>query len=731
METFIGFTIVGITTAAIYAVVGSGLVLTYTTTGIFNFAHGAIGMIAAFAYWQLHVGWGWPLLVSVAVVVGVVAPVVGLGLEWLMRGLDAASETTRLVVSISLMLGIIGLVQAVWNPNVGRTVSRFFPADTLDLGVTTVSYHQLVIIAVAVGVAVGLRFLLYRTRTGVAMRAVVDNRSLSQLTGARIVRVQQLSWIAGTVLAAVGGVLVASTAGLNAIVLSLLIVNAYAAAIFGRLRSLPLTFVGALVIGLTDGYLQGYLPQNPYLAGLRLASPVIILFIVLLVLPNPRLRGNSTPREHFPAPSREGALTFCAVLLLAGVVLATTLSLPDVLTYAKLFPFAIIALSLVPLLGFGNQVSLCQLSLAGVGAIAYGHLGGDGSVLGLVGAVALTAAVGALIALPALRLSGIYMALATAAFAVALDRWIFFLPDFDLGPITVSVFGQGTLNLVPPDLPGVDLTDPRQLLVATAAALALLTGLVAWIRRNAFGRLLLAQRDNEAACATLGMSLVGTRLAVFSLSAGIAGLGGALYGMQLRTIEAQSFSFTSGLPVFMLVAVAGAGFLSSALFTGTVLQAFFPLSSVFAPWFTKWQSLTSATTGLSLGRDPEGVVARWRKVTRPLIDDLPVRRALLVALVAAWIGRLADLYGGWAFVALLVLVPLAGLAAAVVRDRRAGAPSGAGAGANGAGANGPGGDGEAAVPLELAGLTSAWQPAQLAEIGHALDLGEFPRGAER
>ena len=99
MEQFLAYGIVGLTTAAIYAVIGSGLVLTYTTTGVFNFAHGAAGMLAAFAYWQLTIGWGWPVPVALAVVLLVAAPAFGLGVERvLMRPIQGLGEAPRLVV---------------------------------------------------------------------------------------------------------------------------------------------------------------------------------------------------------------------------------------------------------------------------------------------------------------------------------------------------------------------------------------------------------------------------------------------------------------------------------------------------------------------------------------------------------------------------------------------------------------------------------------------------------
>jgi len=149
--------------------------------------------------------------------------------------------------------------------------------------------------------------------------------------------------------------------------------------VFGRLRSLPMTFVGAIVVGLAEGYLAGYLPQNQYLTGFRIASPAIILFIVLLVLPNPRLRGRMTrSREFFPMPTITGGLGFALTLVVAAVMLATTLSDADLITYGRVFPIGIVALSLVPLAGFAGQISLCQLSFAGIGAIVMAHLGAGG-----------------------------------------------------------------------------------------------------------------------------------------------------------------------------------------------------------------------------------------------------------------------------------------------------------------------------------------------------------------
>lgn len=710
METFLVAVVTGVALAATYAVISSGLVLTYTTTGVFNFAHGAAGMLAAFAFWQVHVGWGWPTIPSVIVVMFVLAPATGLVIELLMRGVDGASETVKLVVSISLLFGMIGLSQLIWPSQVSRTLLPFFAGDKVTIGTTAVSYHQLIEVVLAIVVAIGLRLLLYRTRTGVAMRAVVDDRSLGLLNGVRTTRVNQLSWILATMLAAAGGILIASYAGLNAINLSIIIVDSYAAAIFGRLRSLPMTFLGAGVVGLVEAFFVYYIPHNQYLLGLRNAAPVVVLFIVLLALPNSRLRGSGRVREYFPAPSVRGLLTFSAVALAGGLMLATTLSPVDMPTYAKIFPVAIIAVSLVPLLGFANQVSLCQFSLAGVGAAVMAQAGANGNPFGILLAMVVAAIIGALIALPALRLSGIYLALGTAAFAVALDRWLFTMPPFHIGTVTFQLFGTGTLNIVPPGVFGRYASSQRAQFVLVVVAFVLATLLVAWIRRSHFGRTLLASRDSEMACATFGMGLVKARLAVFALSSAIAGLGGALAGMLQSSVSAQDFTFTGGLPIFMLVVVGGAGFISAGLFTGLSLYAFFPVVANYASWFLRIQNVTVGAAGIGLGREPSGAAPQFAEGFLAIRHDLWVQYAMYAVMVLAWLARLEGVLTNWSFVLALFVIAVVSLAAAEVRRRRV-AP-----------ARQRDRTHARDVPLEWLGLTEPWTPEHVAALDRELAL---------
>jgi branched-chain amino acid transport system permease protein len=727
LDKFLIFTIVGLSTAAIYAVIASGLVLTYTTTGVFNFAQGAAGMLAAFTFWQLHVGWGWPTPVAVVVILFVLAPLFGVLLERVIfRGLEGTSEATKLVVSISLLVAMIGLAQWLWGPTTARVVQPFFGNDKINLGPTTITYHQAITIVVAVGVAIGLRLLLYRSRIGVAMRAVVDDRPLALLNGARTPMVARFSWAIGTALAALGGILIASSAGLSAPVLSLLIVNAYGAAVFGRLRSLPMTFLGAVILGCTDGYLSGYVQttgtMGPYLAGLRLASPVILLFIVLLVMPNKRLRSHTRMREFFPAPSTKGLLMFSGLTFAVGMVMATTMGNSSLLSYGKIFSIGIIALSLVPLVGFAGQISLCQLSFAGIGAIVMAHIGASGNPLGVVAAMVVCAGVGGLVALPALRLSGIYLALATAAFAVLLDRWIYVLPNFSVGPVHIRIFELGTVPVHPLYLLGVHFSSAESQMILAVVVFVLMSLVVVWIRRSAFGHRLLAIRDSEAACATFGLNLIGTRLAVFMMSAAMAGLGGAIYATQLNTIGPNNFDFVTGLPIFMLLVVGGAGFVGGALFAGVSLYGVLPFFANRWDWFAKIQTMTPGLIGIGLGREPSGVSPQFSAGFAELRDDTPVLVATLAAMAVAWVLRLTGAIsdqplatvfevGLVPMVVLMAAALVAGLVGARVRASRAVATDPA---------IGP------VPPLEWVGVTVPWTPDRLDEVDEQLRLDAIP-----
>jgi branched-chain amino acid transport system permease protein len=691
MDQFLAFGIVGLSTAAIYAVISSGLVLTYTTTGVFNFAHGAAGMLAAFFYWQLTIGWGWPVPLALAVVLLVAAPALGLLIErFVMRPVQGLGEAERLVMTVALLSGFIAAAEWIWNPNVARTLPTFFANSApIQIGPTTITWDQAITMIVAVVVAVGLRILLYRTRIGAEMRATVDDRALAGLTGADPLRANRVAWILGTQLAAIGGILIAPQITLDATQLSLLIVSAYTAAVFGRLRSLPLTFAGAVVVGCMESYLTGYLPSNSLLSGIRLAAPALLLFAALLVFPHGRLRGRSQRLRPVPVPTMRGTALFAAAIVMSGIVLATVLSTADLITYGAIFSLALVALSYVPLAGYAGQISLCQLSMAGIGAVVWAHLGANGQWWALAAAVAISAAVGAIVAVPALRLSGIYLALGTAAFAAVLDQWIFTLQSFKVLGVQFSFFNGGSVSAVGPDIFGFHVSSEPDLMVFAAICLALASAAVAALRRSRFGRRLIALRDSEAAYAMLGGRLLVARVAVFALAAGISGLGGAVYAMQEQAVTAVQFSLVAGLPIFLIAVVGGLASVGTGMFTGTTLAG--PLTGIvaIAPWTANLAAIAPGLSGLSLGRNPDGLVPALRRGFSPVAGNPVAVTALLVGLTLAWVLRLAHVINGWALFGLAVVVVVVTLGYAAARQP---------------------GAADAEIEVDWWGLQRPWQP---------------------
>jgi branched-chain amino acid transport system permease protein len=309
-----------------------------------------------------------------------------------------------------------------------------------------------------------------------------------------------------------------------------------------------------------------------------------------------------------------GTAVFATAVIAAGVILAVVLSPADLITYGAIFSLGLVALSYVPLAGYAGQISLCQLSMAGIGALVWAHLGTAGQWWALLAAIGVSALAGALVAVPALRLSGIYLALGTAAFATVCDQWIFTLPTFGVAGVRIALFNTGSVSAVGPRLFGWRLASESDLMVLAAVFLALASVGIAVLRRSRFGRRLIALRDSEAAYATLGGSLLLARVAVFALAAGIAGLGGALYAMQQQSVTATQFSLIAGLPLFLLAVVGGLASVGDGLFTGATTNGAFTALVEVAPWSANLAALLPALAGLGLGRNPDGLVPTLRSL---------------------------------------------------------------------------------------------------------------------
>ena len=613
MKELLAFTVIGVVTGSIYAITASGLVLTYTTSGIFNFAHGGIGMLMAFTYWEFRFHHHWPAPLALFVVAFVIAPALGALIERvLMRNLHGRSTGTSLVVTIGLMVMLMGIAQGLWPPH-ARPFPEFFAGHGVTVFGIFVTAQQFITIIVAGVAALVFWYVLNRTRTGVAMRAVVDDRNLAALNGVSPARVSMMAWAFGASLAALAGILIAPVVNLEVLNLTLLVVVAYAAAVFGKLKSLPLTFAGAMILGLATSYLSISWVHAENIPGLPGALPTLMLFAVLLLLPEERLRIGRVTGERGPrVPSLGESLQGGVLLIIGATVLSFVLSAANLTRIGQGLALALIMLSLVVLTGYGGQVSLAQMTFVGMGAFAMARFGMGGSPLGLLLAPLLAAPIGALVALPALRLQGLYLALATMAFGVAAENMLF--PRSWL-------FGSTTRVVPRLHLFGVHFDSERMFFVLLAVVFAVMGVLVLMLRRGRFGRLVSAMRDSPAACTTLGVNLTTTRLGVFALSAAMAGFAGAFYGGLRGSAQTNDFLMFQSLPVLLMAVIGGVTSVSGALAGGLLLGLLETQSSTGI--LAGLVFLFTGAAAVSLGRNPHGVAFYISQKLEPLKEKIP------------------------------------------------------------------------------------------------------------
>jgi len=582
-------------------------------------------MLLSFVFWDFSVRQGMPTPLALGLVLFVVAPAIGWFIaRFVARGLGDAPASVSLVVTVALLVLCIGVASQVY-PLEARTVLPFFAGTNFSLGGATITAHQLITIVASVVVAAGLYVLLTRTRIGTAMRASVDNPELLRLFGGKPEQVAALAWMIGISLAGLGGILLVSTVGLDYFQLTLLVINAYAAAMLGRLTSLPLTFVGAMVLGLLTSYFPGYVHLDGFLAQVQNVLPALFLFAVVVALPQAQLRiGQVKGIVSAPIPSLPKALGWGAGLLVVVALLSGSASEANLLLVGTAATYAIMMLSLVLLTGYGGHVSLAQFTFAGVGALAYAKLD-QPNLYGLAVAALIAAAAGALVALPVLRLTGLYLALSTLAFGLLMDKMVF---------QSSFAFGfNGTLEAERLSLLGVSVDSTGTYVLVMCGFFVLMSLALLVLRRGALGRLLIAMRDSPAACGTLGLDMRWFRVALFGLTAGMAGLAGALFAGLRGTIGATDFQLLASLPLLLLAVVFGVTSVTGAALGGIGLMLL-PVLQSSRPELAGLMFAVLGFGAVFLGRDPNGLAnllfglgrRSWTELAPKLPGQLTLRR---------------------------------------------------------------------------------------------------------
>jgi branched-subunit amino acid ABC-type transport system permease component len=559
VSSYLPFIVAGIATGSVYAIAATGLVLTYKTSGIFNFAHGAVAAAAAYAFAELT-GRGVPWPVAAVLCCGVFGPAVGLLIELLVRSVAGASTAAKLVLTVGLLLAIEGAAVLIYGPAT-RDFPPFLPTRTVRLLGTYVGFDQLITMALGI-VIVGVLFAFFRfTRLGLAMNAVVESPDLLGLYGTSPTRVRRVAWMIGCGFASVSGLLLAPSLGLEPLLLTLLVVQAFGAAAIGGFSSIPMTYVGGIAVGVATAICGRFVGEYPALTGLDAAVPFLILFLVLLLSPRGRLAvadvrslSRQAATRAAPAMSRAGLVAAFAVAVVIPHVVGTHLPV-----YTTAVAYVIVFASLGLLVRTAGQVSLCQVGFAAVGAAASAHLSEAGVpwLLAVAAGGLVAVPIGAMVAIPAIRLAGLYLAIATFGFGILLEKLVY-ARDFMFG-------ANGSVTARRPDIAFIHAGSDTSYYYVVLAIVVVCVAALVTLERSRLGRLLKAMADAPVALSTLGANLNLIRVLVFCASAFFAGVGGALLGPVTGSINGVTFASFDSLILLAVLVIMGSGPLRPAI----------------------------------------------------------------------------------------------------------------------------------------------------------------------
>ncbi len=585
MRDALPFVVIGIASGSLFGLAGVGLVLTFKSTGVFNLAHGAVAAVAAYAFYDLHedAGLPWPLAMAITVVV--VGVVGGLLVDRVAGAVSQARPILAIVATVGLLLAIQGALSVRYGAAT-LTFPGYLPRGDVEVADVAITYEQLIVSAAGL-VAVGLLVAYFRTsRTGLAMRAVVDDPALLALSATPPRRVRVTAWIIGSSFAALTGVLIGPSIGRDPSRLTLLVIQAFGAAAIGRFSSLPWTYVGGLAVGVTASLTTHFVADQPGLAGLPTSVPFLVLFVALLVTPAGRLAvRTAAPRSR---PARVGRRWSPPARLVAVAAMSAAVAIVPQLVDAKL-PVYLNAAVLTPmLLSLGlltwtsNQISLCHAAFVAVGATSFAHLSDAGLpwlpalLVGALAAVPL----GAFVAVPAIRLSGIYLALATFGFGLVVQRLLY--------PAGVMFGGLGFRGAPRPELWFVHGDSDRwyfAVVVAIAVGCALV---VAGVQRSRLGRILRALGDSPDGLSSLGADANVARLLVFCVAAFLAAVTGGLSIAATTQASVDTFGLTQSLLWLSVLVICGSNLLVGAPMAALLLAV---VPSYLPDSLIEWQPI--------------------------------------------------------------------------------------------------------------------------------------------
>ena len=616
IDRTIVFLLLGLGAGAVYAALGLGLVLVHRVSGVVHVAHGAVAAYVAYVFVELrtvgdlvlpvgrvHLGDDVPFAVAFVVSLGVAATIGLVAYLAVFRPLRSAPALAGLVASVGLMATLQALV--VLRFSAGRPVPTILPADPVQLFGAEVPRDRLLLAAIVVAVGVVLWAVYRFTRFGLASRAASEDMTGVALLGLSPNVLAAVNWVAASVLAGAGGILVAPVTGLDPLTTTLLVVPALAAALVGRLLFFGATVAAGLALGMTQSLLLlaqdnwAWIPRS----GVREAVPLIVIVVALAVGAGGRLaRGEGAGRRLPLAPRPQRVAVWAVAGTVAGTAAMVGFTGQDRMAVVTSLIGMLVCLSIVVLTGWSGQISLAQMAFAGVAGFSLSRLATEVGVpfpLAPLLAAVLAAGTGLLVGLPALRARGVSLAVVTLAKAVVVEEAVFKRPTLTGG------FGG---SRVPPPA-GLQPSGVAFGVLVLAVLVVTAVGL-AKLRTAGAGRRLLAVRANERAAAAVGVDVAAARLGAFTLSAFVAGVAGALLGYQQGQLSFGSFG------VFVSLAYLGVAYLGGvAGIAGAVVGGLLVPSGVAFTLLDlgRYQLLASGLGLMAVTVLAPGGVTGWRR----------------------------------------------------------------------------------------------------------------------
>ncbi len=589
MSIYVEFLLLGLGNGGVFAALAMALVVTYRSSGVLNFATGAQALYAAYTYSLLrngqllvpipglgptiNVGSSWAFWPALLVTLAISAVMGALAYLLVFRPLRNHRAVAKAVASIGLM----GVLTAIVSYQVGSVViniNPIYPQNHVSILGVTVPTDRLWLAATIIGLGVVLTLLFRFTRFGLATRASAETEVGALVSGLSPDRIALTNWIISFVVSAIAGVLIAPLVPLEPGTYTLFIVPALAAAVVGRFHSLGWAITAGLGIGALESlsvYINGIHPDFP--AGAGELIPLILVLVVLAV------RGQTMPRRGTlmqvtlgRAPRPHWRIPTAVVGFAAGLAAIYLFSGNDRAALYTSFITAVVTLSLVVVTGYTGQISLAQLTFAGVSAYILSTFASSWGIpfpIAPLLAALVAAVMGVVIGIPALRVRGLMLGVVTLTFAAGVEAIWFDNNSLDGGASGLAIPTPRLFGMNLGIGSGKDFPRPAFGILCLVVLVAVALG-VSYLRTSRLGTAMLAVRADERSAAAAGINVVRIKLIGFALAAFIAGIGGSLLAYQLGNVTFEDFDAFLGLVLFSTVVVAGITSVSGGILAGII-----------------------------------------------------------------------------------------------------------------------------------------------------------------